>query len=78
MVVAGAGFVQGGGSGRFELAEQVDVGQVRENDVNGLDCNGGDALAYGLHNGFCGGVRVVLHGVEYGESLLGDSASSGA
>ena len=78
MVVAGAGFVQGGSSGRFELAEQVDVGQVRENDVDGLDCDGGDALAYGVHDGFRGGVRVVLHSMEYGESLLSDAASSGA
>ena len=78
VVVARAGFVEGGGSRRLKLTQQVDVSQVGKNHVDGLDRNGGDALADCLHDGVGGGVRVFLHCVEYGEALLGDAAAPGA
>ena len=58
VVITRAGFVQSGGPGRFELAQQVYVSEVCEDDVHRLYGNGGELLPYSGDNFFRIGVRM--------------------
>ena len=78
VVVAYARLVQGGGVRGFEPAQHVQVGEVAQDNVDGLGGQFGKLLARRGEDAFCRGMRVMLDGGQHRQPLFGHPAAMGA
>ena len=69
VVVSDAVFVEGGGAGRLDAADDAFFGQGAEGVVNGLFGDGADGGPGAFCDGVCSGVGVCGNGFQNGHAL---------